>query len=291
MEDGKLVEGKIRGNLRLKEFEATNPLTVGDHVLVEETDTVDGLHWITDLEPRKNYIIRKSVKLSKQVQILAANIDRAYIVATPVLPRTSTGFIDRFFATAEAYSIPAGLIWNKCDIYDDDIWAFVEELNELYTSIGYLAFAVSAQSGEGLDILTDHLKGNVNLFAGHSGVGKSSLINRLIPGLNLKTAQLSQQHLKGMHTTTFAEMHALSGGGYIIDSPGIREFGMIDFEKAEVSHYFPDIFAIAKDCQFNNCLHTTEKNCAVKPAVEDGRIAYSRYDSYLSILSGEDSFK
>jgi ribosome biogenesis GTPase / thiamine phosphate phosphatase len=167
----------------------------------------------------------------------------------------------------------------------------VEELNELYSSLGYLTFSVSAQSNDGLDILKDHLKGKVNLFAGHSGVGKTSLINKLIPGLNLKTAKLSVQHMKGMHTTTYAEMHTLPEGGYIIDSPGIREFGTIDFEKHEVSHYFPEIFEIGKSCKFSNCLHTTEANCAVKPAVEDGRIAYSRYDSYLSIMSGTDLFK
>lgn len=291
LDGGEMVDGKIRGNLRLIDFEATNPLTVGDRVKVDNADTTDNIYWITDLEPRRNYIIRKSVKLSKQVQIIASNIDRAYIVATPVLPRTSTGFIDRFFSTAEAYSIPGGLIWNKSDIYDEDVWAFVEELNELYSSLGYLTFAVSAQTGEGLDILKDHLKEKVNLFAGHSGVGKSSLINTLIPGLTLKTARLSTQHLKGMHTTTFAEMHTLPFGGYIIDSPGIREFGTIDFEKHEVSHYFPEIFETGKNCKFSNCIHVTEKDCAVKPAVEEGRIAYSRYENYLSILSGGDNFK
>lgn len=291
LENGALVEGKIKGNLRLVDFEATNPLTIGDHVEVEHADTTDNLYWILNLEPRRNYIIRKSVKLSKQIQIIGSNIDRAFIVATPVLPRTSTGFIDRFFSTAEAYSIPGGLIWNKSDIYDEDVWAYVNELNDLYTSIGYLTFVVSAQSGEGLDNLKQHLKDKVNLFAGHSGVGKSSLINALIPGLNLKTAKLSMQHMKGMHTTTYAEMHLLPEGGYIMDSPGIREFGTIDFDKHEVSHYFPEIFAISKDCKFNNCLHVTEKDCAVKPAVEDGRIAYSRYESYLSIMSGGDNYK
>lgn len=291
LDDGTLADGRIRGNLRLKGFEATNPLTVGDRVEVETAETTDQQYWITALEPRRNYIIRKAVKLSKQVQIIAANIDRAYIVATPVLPRTSMGFIDRFFSTAEAYAIPAGLIWNKCDIYDEDVWAYVEEVNELYSSIGYLTFSVSAQTGEGLDILKDHLKDKVNLFAGHSGVGKSSLINKLIPGLNLKTAKLSAQHLKGMHTTTFAEMHTLPSGGYLIDSPGIREFGTIDFDKYEVSHFFPEIFEVGKNCKFNNCLHTTESTCAVKQAVEEGRIAISRYESYLSILSGEDLYK
>lgn len=290
MEDGKSLICRIRGNLRLKGFEATNPLTVGDHVEIE-WDPAHEVGHITELYPRKNYIIRKSVKLSKQVQIIAANIDRAWVVATPVLPKTSLGFIDRFLATAEAHSIPAGIIWNKADIYDQDVWDFVNELAQLYSKIGYKVLAVSALSGIGRAELVRELSGNVNLFSGHSGVGKSSLINSLIPGSELKTSKLSSQHLKGTHTTTFAEMHALPQGGYIIDTPGIREFGTVEFDKYEVSHFFPEIFNYGKGCKFNNCLHTNEKECAVKPAVEAGQIALSRYESYLSILNNQDIFR
>lgn len=290
LEDGQNLVCRIRGNLRLKDFEATNPLTVGDHVRVE-WDPAHEVGYITELFDRKNYIIRKSVKLSKQVQIIAANVDRAWVVATPVLPKTSLGFIDRFLATAEAHSVPGGIIWNKADIYDDDVWDFVNELKQLYESIGYKVMAVSALSGLGMQALKHELKGKVNLFSGHSGVGKSSLINALIPGSTLKTSNLSSQHMKGTHTTTFAEMHSLPDGGFLIDTPGIREFGTIDFDKYEVSHFFPEIFAAGKGCRFNNCLHTNEKDCAVKPAVERGEIAYSRYDSYLSILSNQDIFR
>ena len=292
MVNGDITFCKIKGNLRLQDFEATNPLTVGDRVEVAMNEKVDtDFFWITKIYDRKNYIIRKSVKLSSQVQIIAANIDRAFVVATPVLPKTSLGFIDRFLATAEAYSLPAGIIWNKCDIYDEDVWSFVNEMRKLYEGIGYKVFSVSALTGTDIEDLKNELKGNVSLFSGHSGVGKSSLINALIPGMNLKTARISSQHMKGIHTTTFAEMHSLPEGGFIIDTPGIREFGTIDFNKYEVSHFFPDIFAIAKNCKFNNCLHTTEKDCAVKPAVEKGIIALSRFESYLSIMSGQDIFK
>jgi ribosome biogenesis GTPase len=291
LDNGEVRICKIRGNLRLKDFEATNPLTVGDKVDVDYADSNNDHLWITKISDRKNYIIRKSVKLSKQVQIIAANMDRAFVVATPVLPKTSLGFIDRFLATAEAYSLPAGIIWNKSDLYNDAVNDFVNETTELYESIGYKVLVVSAVSGNGIEELKKELANKVTLFSGHSGVGKSSLINVLVPSLRLKTANISSQHLKGIHTTTFAEMHMLPGGGFIIDTPGIREFGTIDFDKHEVSHFFPEIFEISKDCRFNNCLHTTEKDCAVKPAVEDGRIAMSRFESYLSIMSGQDFFK
>ncbi|MFM2136712.1 MAG: ribosome small subunit-dependent GTPase [Bacteroidota bacterium] len=281
---------RIRGNLRLKGFEATNPLTVGDRVEVE-WNPGDDVGNITAIEERKNYIIRRSVKLSRQVQILAANIDRAFVVATPVLPKTSLGFIDRFLATAEAYSIPGGIIWNKSDLYDEEVISWVDEACGLYSAIGYKVFIVSTVTGEGLDKLREGLKDKTTLLSGHSGVGKSSLINALIPGLALKTASLSAQHLKGTHTTTFAEMHPLPFGGQLIDTPGIREFGIIDFDKYEVSHFFPEIFRESKGCRFNNCLHEAESDCAVKRAVEDGRIAISRFESYLSILHEEDLFR
>ncbi len=273
----------------MKDFEATNPVTVGDHVDVELRE--DGFGLITELLERRNYIIRKSVKLSKQVQIIAANIDCAYVIATPVLPKTSLGFIDRFLATAEAYNIPGGIIFIKSDIYNDAVWSFVNEQKQLYEGIGYSVTIVSSFKEESLDELKAALRGKVNLFSGHSGVGKSSLINKLIPGVNLKISGLSSQHFKGKHTTTFAEMHLLPEGGYIIDTPGIREFGTIDFDQYEVSHFFPEIFKASKNCKFSNCLHTNEKECAVKKAVEDGTIALSRFESYLSILGNEDVFR
>ena len=289
LDDGLQVSCRIRGNLRLQEFEATNPLAVGDHVEVEIRE--DDFSLITEIVPRKNYIIRKSIKLSRQVQVLAANIDQAFVIATPVLPKTSLGFMDRFLATAEAYTIPAGIIFNKCDLYTEEIWDWIHELEILYTGIGYKVIVASALQADKTELLKKELKNKVTLFSGHSGVGKSSLINSLVPGLDLKTSSLSLQHMKGTHTTTFAEMHVLPGGGFIIDTPGIREFGIIDFSQAEVSHYFPEIFRISKHCHFNNCMHRNETDCAVKRAVEEGRIAGSRYESYVSILENRDIFR
>lgn len=281
---------RIRGTLRQKTFEATSPIAVGDHVEVDFTSG-DETGMISELHERKNYIIRKSVKLSKQVQVIAANIDRAFVIATPVFPKTSLGFIDRFLATAEAYTISGGIIFNKSDLYTDEITAWVNDLKTLYESIGYKVMIVSAFNKTSIEELKVELKNKVTLFSGHSGVGKSSVINALIPGLNLKTSSISEQHLKGTHTTTFAEMHEIPGGGFIIDTPGIREFGVIDFDKYEVSHFLPEIFKTGRSCQYNNCLHTNEKNCAVKDAVRSGMIAVSRYESYLSILSNQDIFR
>ena len=290
MDDGNKLSCRIRGNLRLKDFEATNPVTVGDHVEVEK-NIGDEVGLISEVYERKNYIIRKSVKLSKQIQIIAANIDRAFMIATLVFPKTSLGFIDRFLATAEAYNIAGGIIFNKADIYNEEVKQHAIKLKNLYENIGYKVMIVSTFEKATLLELKEELKKKVNLFSGHSGVGKSSIINTLIPGLNLKTSAISEQHLKGTHTTTFAEMHELPGGGYIIDTPGIREFGTIDFDKYEVSHFFPEIFKVGRLCQFNNCLHTYEKKCAVKDAVQSGDIAMSRYESYLSILSNQDIFR
>ncbi len=290
LEDGTKIMCRIRGNLRLKTYEATSPVTVGDHVEIEYKSG-DETGMISELFERKNYIIRKSVKLSKQIQIIASNIDRAFVIATPVMPKTSLGFIDRFLATAEAYSIPGGIIFNKSDVYDERIWEWVKELETLYESIGYRVIVVSAFEKLSIEKLKEELKNKVNLFSGHSGVGKSSIINALISGLGLKTSAISEQHLKGTHTTTFAEMHELPEGGYIIDTPGIREFGTIDFNTYEVSHFFPEIFKTGRRCQFNNCLHTSETQCAVKDAVRAEKIAMSRYESYLSILSNQDIFR
>ncbi len=279
---------RVKGNFRLKDIDATNPVAVGDRVKFETRETDNT---ITELLPRKNYIIRKSKKLSKQVQILATNIDHAYLIATPVLPRTSTGFIDRFLATAEAYAIPASVVFTKSDMYDEDVNAYVEELQGIYHQAGYTTYTVSSIIPETLQSFTEKLKNKTSLFAGHSGVGKSSLINALIPGLNLKTAEISQQHSTGKHTTTFAEMQTLPRGGFIIDTPGIREFGVIDFDKHQVTHYFPEFFRLLSKCKYNNCMHVNEAGCAVLAALEKGEVSESRYHNYLSILNNEDIFK
>jgi ribosome biogenesis GTPase len=289
-ETGETVTCTIRGQLRLTSFEATNPVVVGDKVEIEREDSgTKGV--ITALLDRKNYILRKSVKLSKQRHIIAANMDKAYVIATLVLPRTSTGFIDRFLATAEAYSISAGVIFNKVDLYGEEEKIYAEELKSMYEKIGYSCAIISALNCGDIQSLQELLKGKVNLFSGHSGVGKSTIINALIPELHLKTGEISEYHHKGTHTTTFAEMHRLPRGGFIIDTPGIREFGIIDFDRNEVSHFFPEIFRIGRNCTFNNCLHVNEKTCAVIDAVEKGEIALSRYESYLSIFYNEDSFR
>lgn len=289
-ETGATVICGIRGQLRLRGFEATNPVVVGDKVEID-TEGSGATGVITKLLDRKNYILRKSVKLSKQRHIIAANIDKAYVIATLVLPRTSTGFIDRFLATAEAYSIPAGVIFNKADLYDEGEKNSVAELKDMYEKIGYACTTISALNENDVQSLRESLKGKVNLFSGHSGVGKSTIINALIPGLDLKTSEISGHHLKGTHTTTFAEMHRLPEGGFIIDTPGIREFGIIDFDRNEVSHFFPEIFKTGRGCKFNNCLHVNETKCAVLDAVEAGEISLSRYESYVSILNNEDTFR
>jgi ribosome biogenesis GTPase len=288
-ETGQVFSSRIRGQLRLQDLDSTNPVAVGDHVLFEVQD--DGLGIITDIEDRRNYIVRKSVKLSKQTQIIAANIDRAWLVVTPALPKTSTGFIDRFLAAAESFRIPAGLILNKSDLFETELHEVQQEFVEIYEPLGYPCLKVSAKTGAGMTALAAALQGKVNLLAGHSGVGKSSLINALEPELQLKTGTLSQQHLKGKHTTTFAEMHPLSGGGLLIDTPGIREFVNTDFKAAEIGHYFVEIRERMTDCKFNNCLHENEKACAVKAAAEQGAIHPERYYNYLSLLRQEDFFR
>jgi ribosome biogenesis GTPase / thiamine phosphate phosphatase len=280
------IECRVKGKLRLEGITSTNPVAVGDKVEFEYDGSDMGS--ITGLLPRKNYIIRKATNLSKQSHIIAANIDQAFVIATLAFPRTSTGFIDRFLATAEAYDIPVSIVFNKMDIYTEGGLSGLEEIIALYKNIGYPCYRVSAVEYTGLDELKKMLKGKVSLFSGHSGVGKSTLINSIQPGLDLTVGHVSEAHGKGTHTTTFAEMHQLDEGGFIIDTPGIKEFGMINMEKTEISHYFPEIFGKSRECKFSSCLHINEPKCAVISAVESGEIAVSRYNSYLGIVTGEE---
>ena len=288
-EDGEIVPCRVRGQLRLKEIDSTTPASVGDQVEFEMTDNNSGV--INNIFPRKNYIVRKSVKLSKQSHILAANVDRVWLIVTPVFPKTSTGFIDRFIAAAESFRIPVTLVVNKSDLFKDDIEEVQQDYISIYEPLGYHCVRVSAVTNEGIDELRNQLTEKINLFAGHSGVGKSSLINAIEPNLKLKVGDISRQFQKGKHTTTFAEMHRLPNGGHIIDTPGIKEFVNIDFTPAEISHYFIEMRERLNQCHFNNCMHQNEKECAVKKAVEAGEIHPMRYYNYLSMLRNEDIFR
>lgn len=288
-DDGQLVDSKIKGNFRLKGIRSTNPVAVGDFVQIVMNP--EGTAFITDIEDRRNYIIRKASNLSKQSHIIAANVDLAVLVVTVNHPETSTTFIDRFLASAEAYRVPVTLVFNKTDCYDEDDRRYMEGMINLYTTIGYPCLKISALRREGLDVLQRMLQGKTTLFSGNSGVGKSTLLNALVPDLNVRTAELSAAHDTGMHTTTYSEMFALPEGGYIIDTPGIKGFGTFDMEKEEVDHYFREIFEISADCKFGNCTHTHEPGCAVRKAVEEHRISESRYASYLSMLNDKDEDK
>ena len=287
--EGSVVECKIKGNFRLKGIRSTNPVAVGDHVEIELNS--QNTAFITAIGDRKNYIIRKSQNLSKQSHIIAANVDQAFLVVTVERPQTSTTFIDRFLATAEAYSVPVVLVFNKTDLLDDSLMRYQRMMTDLYETVGYKCVAVSAETGEGMDGLMEMLRDCITLLSGHSGVGKSTMINRLLPGVNLRTAEISDAHNTGMHTTTFSEMLPLPGGGYIIDTPGIKGFGTFDMEPEELTSYFKEIFRFSKDCRFSNCTHTHEPGCAVLKAVEDHYIAASRYQSYLSMLEDKDGNK
>lgn len=281
-DDGQEVPCRVKGNFRIKGIRTTNPVAVGDRVRIAHA--ADDADYIVAVEPRRNYIIRRASNLSKESHILATNLDTAFLVASLRDPVTPTTFIDRFLATAEAYDIPGAIILNKCDIWDNDDRELAARIKYLYESVKYPVYMVSAQTGEGLGVLKKVLKDKVSLFAGNSGVGKSSLINALVPGANLKTGRISDIHHTGMHTTTFSEMISLPEGGEIIDIPGIRGFGTIDFDAKEVSHYFPEIFEHGKNCRYGDCKHLDEPGCAVRPAVRDHYISESRYASYLSIL-------
>ena len=281
-DDGELFECRIKGNFRLKEIRSTNPIAVGDWVEFEMN--VDGTAMINTICDRRNYIVRRSSNLSKQFQILAANLDLVALVVTVNYPETSLVFIDRFLATAEAYRVPACLVFNKIDRYTAPELEYLDALVHLYTSLGYPAFKVSALHSENINDLLAFLSGKTTLFSGNSGVGKSTLINAIAPLSLAKTGEISSYHNKGMHTTTFSEMISLPGGGYLIDTPGIKGFGTIEMADAEISHYFRELFKYSEECRFNNCTHRHEPGCAVIQAVNDGLISESRYKSYLSIL-------
>jgi len=296
-ENGEKIECKIKGNFRLKGIKSTNPIAVGDHVefkLAEKesednTNVINGL--ITNIVERKNYIIRKSPNLSKQSHIIASNIDESFLVVTINYPVTTTTFIDRFLVSAEAYRIPCTLIFNKIDRYNHEQTRQMDQMIELYEKIGYRCLKTSTKKNIGMDTLKSWMKNKTNVFAGHSGVGKSTLINTIEPGLNIKTKEISDYHQTGKHTTTFSEMFELSFGGYIIDTPGIKGFGVLEMEKEEISHYFPEMFKLLEKCQYYNCTHTHEPGCEVKQLVNEGEIADSRYFSYLGLLNTDDKYR
>lgn len=290
-DDGNEIKCVVKGNFRIKGIRTTNPVAVGDNVVLSKPGP-DGTAYIEKVLPRRNYIIRRASNLSKATHIIAANIDCAMLVATLSHPVTSFTFIDRFLATAEAYSVKAVLVINKTDILlaEEDGPEYLQAVEHLYRTVGYDVIPVSAQTGDGLDKLRKFLTGKTTLLSGNSGVGKSTLINALIPGLDLRTAEISAAHDTGMHTTTFSEMYSLPDGGDIIDTPGVRGFGVVEFDRQNAGHYFPEIFECSHNCRFDNCTHTHEPGCAVIEALEENRISQSRYNSYLSILEelGQD---
>jgi len=295
-EQGSLIESRIKGNLRLKGIRSTNPIAVGDQVELTETredSNADGITvgLISKIFPRKNYIIRKSPNLSKESHIIAANIDQAFLIVTIQYPVTTTTFIDRFLVSAEAYRIPCHVIFNKTDLYDEEQTRLMNSLIDIYENAGYQCLKISAKLNVGIDQLKNMMANKTNVFSGHSGVGKSTIINILHPLGNLKTGEISEAHFSGKHTTTNSEMYEFEFGGFIIDTPGIKGFGVLEMEKEEISHYFPEIFKLLHECQYYNCTHTHEPQCAVKKSVEEGKIALSRYQSYLGLLEGEEKYR
>lgn len=288
-DEGRDVECKVKGNFRLKGIRSTNPVAVGDRVQI--LLNAEGTAFISEIEDRKNYIVRKASNLSKQSHILAANLDQCLLVVTVNHPQTSTTFIDRFLASAEAYRVPVTLVFNKVDTYDEDELRYLDALVHLYTTIGYRCLRISARLGDGVTEVAHLLADNITLLAGNSGVGKSTLINALLPEAEARTGEISTVHNKGMHTTTFSEMFPLPQGGYLIDTPGIKGFGTFDMETEEVGHYFPEIFRTSADCRYGNCTHRQEPGCAVRQAVEQHLISESRYASYLGMLEDKEEGK
>lgn len=290
-ENGKEYPGRLRGKFKIKGLKVTNPIAVGDRVIFEQEAANPGHVWITDLLPRQNYIIRQSIKRASNGHMIAANIDQAALVATLFYPRTSLGFIDRFTVSAEAFRIPVLLIFNKADLLGEETRPLVEEFMGIYQDLGYRCLLVSAESGYQLEALKAALRQQVTLISGHSGVGKSTLINQIAPGLELPTAAVSDFAEKGVHTTTFAEMFEWETGSFLIDTPGIKELGLFDMQEREVADYFPEFRQFLGQCKFHNCRHIEEPGCAVKEALEAGQIAPERYDSYLSMVLGQENHR
>ena len=288
-DEGTTLACKVKGSLRLRGIRTTNPVAVGDRVSV--VPGRDGTALISEIGDRRNYIIRRASNLSKQSHILAANLDQCLLLVTVSRPETSTTFIDRFLATAEAYRVPTRLVFNKVDLYSADELRYLDALEYLYQSIGYATHRMSALTGQGVDTVRAELQGRTTLLSGHSGVGKSTLINAILPEAGARTGEISQAHLKGMHTTTFSAMYPVDGGGWLIDTPGIKGFGTFDMEEEEVGHYFPEIFRTSARCRYGNCTHRHEPGCAVLQAVDEGLISISRYTSYLSMLADKDEAK
>ncbi len=287
--EGKMLECRLRGKIRLKGIRVTNPVAVGDRVKIDEENDTQGL--IAEIMPRENYLIRRSIKKSSEGHILAANIDQAVLIATVTFPRTSLGFIDRFLVAAESFRIPQVLVFNKCDIHNQKMDEFIEELREVYTKIGVKFLVTSAEKGIGLDELRNQLRGKISLISGHSGVGKSTLLNKIAPEIvSQDIGEVSTFANKGTHTTTFAEMFEIEKDTFVVDTPGIKELGLIDLEEGEISHFFPEMRAMFGECKFYNCTHLHEPGCAVLKAVENGEIAPSRFRSYMSIMEDEDSY-
>lgn len=287
LENGETLQAGIRGKIRLKGIKSTNPVAAGDEVMISENE--DGTGVITEILPRHNYIVRKSINLSKQSHILAANVDRAYLLVTLVAPETHLAFIDRFLVAAEAYRIPVTLLFNKMDLYMEEHLPLVDDIMEIYEEIGYPCEKISALNKTNVEFLRDNIKDKQVMIAGHSGTGKSTLINALDSTLDIKTAEISIHHMQGQHTTTFAEMHKLKTGGYIIDTPGVKAFGVVDLDKKVMSHYFPEMRALLNECKFHNCQHLNEPDCAIKEAVEYGEIHPSRYNTYLDLITEDQT--